>query len=213
MHRIAAKALRCIRASVAVLVPGCYFLSGLYCLLSNFDWDATVEVGIVHLLIFRAAQRDAEADYKKPLLPFACFVLVGIAIFVIVWISWKPDLGGPIPLALVGSVAWSIVSWECTVYLYFVRAKRNALETASPSITKADQLLVLTAPMIIAGTIGAIYATTDPTALLVSERVADFFHVAIIGVACGLFLAFPWFCLPFALGVFRVFRGHNTDFS
>jgi hypothetical protein len=70
-------------------------------------------------------------------------------------------------------------------------------------IAKADALLVLTAPTILAGILGGIYAVTDADALVLRERVADVFHVTIIGVASGLFLALPWFCLPFALKVWE----------
>jgi hypothetical protein len=57
------------------------------------------------------------------------------------------------------------------------------------------------APTIISGIVGAIYATTDPEALTLAERVADFFDVTLLGVACTVFLALPWFSLTAGLKV------------
>jgi hypothetical protein len=216
MFRIASTALVFFRAFVAISVPCCYCLLGLYCLLSHFDWPATAVIGMFHLGIFLAAQQVAQEGYK-PILFFICFVFLGVLIFVAawVWISWmavwilrEHDRYAPFPLALVGSVAWSIASWECTAYLFLPRARKDGLETASPSITRADQFLVLATPMIIASILGVVHAVTDPEALVLSERVADFFAVVEIGIACGLFLALPWFCLPFALKFWEE-KGHD----
>ena len=54
-------------------------------------------------------------------------------------------------------------------------------------------------PIIITSIIGVIYAVTNPDSRFLSDRLEDFFNVAQLGVACGLFLALPWFCLPFTL--------------
>ena len=70
MPRVAAIVLRCLRVFVAISVPSCYWLTGLYCLLSDFNWYETVIVGIIHLLIFLAAQRVAIAYYKQSF--FSC---------------------------------------------------------------------------------------------------------------------------------------------
>jgi len=203
MRRIAANALRWVRASVAFSLPGGYYVTGLYCLLLQFNWLATTIVGVLHLIILAAAQRDAQPDYK-PILSFVYFVFLGVLIFVVVWITWRFDIS-PFPLALVGSVAWSIASWTWTAYIFYIRAQIGGLETAFRSITKRDQFLVLTAPMIIGGILGVVHAATGD-ALVLRERVADFFHVAVVGAACGLFLGLPWLCLPFALRFWEVTR-------
>ena len=88
-----------------------------------------------------------------------------------------------------------------------ISAENGTLRATTPRIAKRGTLFVLTAPIIIAGILGVVHAATDADALVLGERIADFFHVAIIGVACGLFLALPWFCLSFALE----FREENGD--
>ncbi len=193
---------RWMRASVAISVPSSYFLLGAFCVWHDFGWVATVVVGVTHLLIFAAAQPLTHASCK-PIVLFMYFVVLGILIFVTVWIVWRPAIYVAFPLALVGSVAWSIVSWVCTVLLAFVDSQDDNTARVSPSITKADQFLILGTPTIIAGTLGIIHAATDPDALVLSERFADFLHVATLGVACGLFLALPWFHLPFALDFWK----------
>jgi hypothetical protein len=159
---------------------------------------ATFAVGIVHLLVFLAAQRVA-AGYYRPMLFFACFLLLGLLLFVAAWVGWKPAVHRGFPLALIGSVAWSIVSWECTAYLAFARARKVDRHFDSPNIGKADQFLVLAVPVIIAGIVGGIFALTNPYSLFLSDRIEDFLNVARLGVGCSLFLALPWFCLAFAL--------------
>jgi len=210
MPRVAAIVLRCLRVFVAISVPSCYWLTGLYCLLSDFNWYETVIVGIIHLLIFLAAQRVAIA-YYKPIIFFVCFVFLGLLTIVAAWIGWGGNIYRSFPLAVVGSVAWSIVSWECTACLSFIRVRKGRLHTGFPSITRADKLLVLTTPMIITTILGAIYAMTDPDARFLSERIANFFMLEQIGIACGLFLALPWFCLPYTLKLWaKEFREHNS---
>jgi hypothetical protein len=187
---------RRIRAAVAVLVPGGYWLFGLYGLLSDFGWRVTVIVGIAHLLVFLIGQQVARVFYV-PMIFFMCFVAVGLLVIVAAWIGWGSGIYRSFPLAIVGSIAWSIVAWECTAYLSFIRAKNGTLFKYSPIATRADQILVLTVPMIISGIVAGIFATTNTDSIKLSEHLNDFFNVTQIGIACGLFLSFPWFCLPF----------------
>ena len=198
MPRIAATALRCLRAFVAISVPSFYWLTGLYCWLHDFYWHQTVIVGIIHLLVFLAAQRVA-IEYYKPLIFFMCFVFLGLLVSVTAWFGWGTKIYTAFPLFIFGSVAWSIASWVCTAYLSLIRARKGNLHADFPTITIADQLLVLIVPIIITSILGVIYAMTDPSALVLNERFENFFRVEQIGVTCGLFLALPWFCLPFTL--------------
>jgi len=187
---------RLLRAFLAISVPSCYWIAGLYCLLSLFRWHETVTIGVIHLLIFVVAQRIAYA-YFKPLLFFMGLVFLGMLVILAVWIGWKGDIYGSFSLAAVGSIAWSITSWECITYLCYIRARQGRLHTAFSSITRADQLIVLMTPMIIAGIIGVIHAMTN--SVTVSDRLQDFLLVGELGVACGVFLALPWFSLPLIL--------------
>jgi hypothetical protein len=200
MPQIAATAWYCFRASVAVLVPGCYLLVGLYCWSSDFSWYGTALAAINHILIFLAAQQFAPL-YYRPIIFFVCFVCLGVLVFAAAWICWGGNVYRAFPLALAGSAAWSITSWICTTYLYFARTKAERLRAGSPRIAVADRFLVLLAPLVITAILGAIFAATDPDVRFFHDRVEDFFYVMELGIGCGLFLATPWFCLPFALGL------------
>jgi hypothetical protein len=203
MHRISGVLLFGSRVFAAIVVPCCYWLAGLLFLLHDFTWYATVATGIFHLFIFLVVQRLVNA-YYKPVLFFVCFLFVGIATFFAAWIVWEPNTDVSFPLALVGNIAWSIVSWECTTYLHLFRLRQDVPPAnGSAVISRTDQLLVLTTPMIFAGCFGAIFAVTNPDSRFLGDRVEDFFNVAQLGVACGLFLAIPWFCLPIGLKFWR----------
>jgi hypothetical protein len=196
--RIAATTLRYLHGSVVVLIPCCYWLTGLYCLMSDFSWQQTIVLGVVHLLIFIAAQRVA-VGYYTPMMYFACLIFLGLLTIMAAWIGWGRNIYRALPLAVVGSVAWAIVSWTCTAYLCSLRARKGKLRTSFPRITRADQFLVLAVPMLIAGIVGGIFAATNPDSRFLSERFEDFVNVGQLGVACGAFLALPWLCLPLAL--------------
>ena len=121
-------------------------------------------------------------------------VFVGLLVILAAWIGLKGDIYKLFSLATVGSVAWSITSWERITYLSYIRAKESGLHTGFSRITRADQLLVLMTPIIIACIIGGIHAMTN--SITTSDRLEDFLMVGQLGVACGVFLALPWFCLP-----------------
>ncbi len=200
MPQFATITLYYFRAFVAILVPGCYLLTGLYCWLSDFSLYQTVIAGIIHVLIFLAAQRFTTL-YYRPLIFFVGFVFLGLPIFATAWICWGENVYRAFPLALAGNTALSITSWICTTYLYFARTRIDRLHTRSPRIAIADQFLVLVVPLLITAILGAIFAVTDPYVRFLHDRVEDFFYVLELGIGCSLFLAIPWFCLPFALGL------------
>lgn len=226
MFCIGVRALHCLHASVAILIPIFYWLVGLCCLLSEFNQREIMVLGVVQLLIFlafHAAQR-LNGRYKV-LLSFTGFVSLGLLLVLVVAMNcWRADtadryvsfvlpgvgnVSWPIFLLPgVGSVSWSIVAWECDAFLHCIRACRA--HVTFPSIARRDQFLVLTIPMIMCGIVGIIYAVMGD-ALGLSEQLADFFHVEIIGVACGLFLALPWFSLPFALKLWTEKTASGTD--
>lgn len=142
-YPVAARLLHCSRAWLAIGVPVSYFFAGLVCLLYDFGWPATVIIGAMHLIIVVSGRRD-EGIHHKALLSFVVYIFLGLLIFLAVWISWRPAIYVHFPLALVGSVAWSITSWLCIVYVSFVHGQRGTVtETTIPIVTKADQSLVL----------------------------------------------------------------------
>jgi len=196
---------------LAISVPACYCLLAMYCLWYVFGGGGTVVIGMLHLGGMLALERVGKQRYEA-LLYYVGFVLMGAVSFLVVWTTllatwpgWDLDrhVLPPFPLGLLGSVCFSLTLWQCAAHVRYVRASRGALGRRAPAIRNADSLLLLTAPMVIAGILGVIHAATDPDALVLAERVADFCHVAIIGPACGLFLALPWFSLPFGLRVWR----------
>lgn len=209
MNRTAAMASHCFRACLAIGVPAGYLLAGLYCLLYDFHWLATVIIAMMHLGIFYTSQRERDVDYAN-IRSYSCFVLAGILVFAAVWIAWRPEIYRKLPLALIGSVAWSIASWQCSAYLSIVRRQDGKQGSVAPHIARSDQLLVATTPVAIAALLGIIHAATDPEALAFAERLADFFQVSMIGVATGLFLALPWSSLSAALKSWKESPSHRS---
>lgn len=188
-----------------VVVPACYCFSGMFCLWYVFGWGGTVLMGVLHVGSVFALELVGEKEYGT-LLNYVAFVLAGVVIFLVVWtvlLAWWAgwDLDRcelpPFALGLIGSVCWSLAAWQCTAQWRYARASKVALARAPTHIHKWDWLLVLTAPTAITAVLGVIHAVTDPSALVLGERVADFFHVVIIGVALGLLLAPPWLFLRF----------------
>lgn len=178
--------LQWLHIAVAAAVCCCYWLAGLYSVWHDFHWVGVVGFGLMHVVAFLAVQK-ATVISENSVLCFVSFVAVGVLVFAVSWMG-LPATNHGFPLALAGSMAWSMVSWESTAFRAIARGRRWR-------IRRADQFLVLTAPLIMMGILGAIYAVTNPDSRLVTDRIEDFWNVAQLGVACGLLFWIPWFCI------------------
>lgn len=194
---------------MALAVPLCYALGAAYGLWSVFGVSGTVLFSVLHWVALLALEH-VRQEPRDVVLHYVGCVLLSVVLFLAVWTVWLATWPGwdldrhvlsPFLVGLMGSVGWSLAAWQCITYWRYIRTwgdtpVRRAFATFLPDI-----ILVLMAPTIVSGIVGAIYATTDPEALTLAERVADFFDVTLLGVACTVFLALPWFSLTAGLKV------------
>lgn len=179
--------LRLPHMLLAFVVPVCYGLIGLCCIWHDFSWYGTIAFGIAHVVGALGMYRTAQAPYN-PIQSFVRFVLMGVLTFLAVSFGGLPAVNHGFPFALVGSVAWSIVSWQSMACLTLMHGGEAA-------VGRVDPILILAVPIVVAAMLGGIFAITNTDSHLPAERIEDFWSVAKLGVACGVFLSIPWFCL------------------
>jgi hypothetical protein len=120
-------------------------------------------------------------------------IFVGMILGTITWLVIRREIYFPFPYAVVGSVTWSIVSWQILVHQSIVGDRRDITGRTLSAISCTQGWLVFCIPIALSVIVGIVHATTN--SIDFSDRFYDFALVLLLGSITGVLLALPVFCL------------------
>lgn len=198
--------LRCFAAQCwswhtycAIVVGACYLITGALCLSSELGWREVAVLAGGHLGACAAGQRWGGRRGSLAL-SYVAFMGFGLLLIAAVWIASRGVIHRGFSVAVIGSVAWSIASWLCFLYLVRLPRRREQVNAGLARECTRAFIAFFAIPTMIGAVLGLIHVIWTSTGIGLVERSLDFAMPLVLGTSTGLLLAGPWLCVRWTTG-------------